>query len=102
MLTVRQVFDYSTATIGLPVELLVQEESQNELEPFPNLGDKICFQVEYKSLTVLVVTETNQPRLDPSILEAIGAIASISCSSASSIANNVPIALTPSACEFRA
>ena len=49
MLTVRQVFDYFTATLGLPVELPVQEETQNEQEPFPNLGDKICFQVECKS-----------------------------------------------------
>lgn len=79
MLTALQVFDYFTATLGLPVELPLQEESQNEGKPFPRLSDKICFRVKRKSYTLFRAAKANQHRLGPSsVLETIGTVAPIS------------------------
>ncbi|KAL7800188.1 ankyrin repeat-containing domain protein [Trichoderma ceciliae] len=40
---IQGVFDCSTATIGLPNEVIIQEQAQEGEESFPDLGAKMCF-----------------------------------------------------------
>lgn len=44
-----QIFDWYTATLGLPTELAVPDDGDDGEIPFPSLADKICFGLRGRS-----------------------------------------------------
>ncbi|KAK4068204.1 uncharacterized protein Triagg1_7447 [Trichoderma aggressivum f. europaeum] len=44
--TARFIFDQGTATIGVPNEIIVEEQTQKDKEPFPDLRNTVCSNIK--------------------------------------------------------